>query len=130
MVTSFTVRLTPGQFAGLDALVREEGGTVSGHIRTGVQMRLDLGMHRQALQKIAREELNAAFELQRAEWEALRAEMLQTAQDTDSNMRGLMASFLQKISEATSDAFSNPAHASVPAPVSTGSADAMPRRSR
>lgn len=130
MATAVSVRVTPGQLAALNALVREEGGTVAGHIRTGLQMRLDLGLHRQALQRIAREELNAAIEVQRAEWEALRAEMLQTAQDTDSNVRSLMASFLAKIAEATSGAFSNPVHTPAPAPVSTGSADAMPRRSR
>jgi len=129
MADSVSVRITPGQLAALHALVREEGGTVTGHIRTGLQLRLDLGLHRQALQKIAREELNAAFEVQRAEWEAIRAEILQASLDTDTNMRGLMASFLAKLGEVTGG-FAHHPPASDAAPATAGAADAMPRRSR
>jgi len=80
-------------------------------------------------QKIAREELNAAFEVQRAEWEAIRAEILQASLDTDTNMRGLMASFLAKLGEVTGG-FAHHPPASDAAPATAGAADAMPRRSR
>lgn len=129
MTTSVSVRITPGQIAALNALVREEGGTIAGHIRTGLVYRLDLGEHRKAIHKIMQEELKAAIDAQRAEWDSVRAQMVETNLATLDSFRQLLASFMEKLTEGAPPS-ADPADASVPAPLSTGSADAMPRRSR
>lgn len=116
MSFSLSVRLTPGQLAALDALVQEEGGTRVGHIRTGIRMRLDLDLQRQAINKIVREEVKTALD-----------QILEAAAATDATNRQLMASFLTAIQNTSLGSSATPA----PVPISTSTGGAhMPPRSR
>jgi uncharacterized coiled-coil protein SlyX len=127
MTTSVSVRITPGQIAALNALVREEGGTIAGHIRTGLVYRLDLGEHRKAIHKILQEELKAALDAQRVEWDSVRAQMVETNLATLDSFRQLLASFMEKLTEGAPPAADHEPIA--PPPTTAGGGVFMPPRS-
>lgn len=115
MAFSVSVRLSPGQLAALDALVREEGSTRVGHIRAGLRMRLDLDLHRKAVQKIVSEEVKAGIQ-----------QVIEAALAAEDSNRQLLASFLKHLHD---DGQVSPPSAPAPAP-STGGGVVMPARSR
>jgi hypothetical protein len=108
-----TVRLSPSQITAL----RDLGGDISEHIRTGVQWRIDMGEYRRVISQMVREEVKGAL-----------SEIVTASRATDETNRQMLASFLAALHSLPNTTASNAADEPAPTPTKTGVGVDMPKR--